>query len=79
MPSHVRFFQKYFWLTQPLNAERLVEWPTLGGNESVGEIPENFIRQVLEYVSQVKVAVTTENWENLTPTAGGLKGICLEA
>ncbi|MFZ1747881.1 MAG: response regulator [Nitrospirales bacterium] len=62
--------------TQPLDAERLAEWRTLGGNEFVCKILKNFIREALECVSQVHEAVTTENWEDLTLAAHGLKGIC---
>jgi signal transduction histidine kinase/CheY-like chemotaxis protein/HPt (histidine-containing phosphotransfer) domain-containing protein len=62
--------------TQPLDTERLAEWRTLGGNEFVCKILKNFIREALESVSQVQEAVTTENWEDLTLAAHGLKGIC---
>jgi CheY-like chemotaxis protein/HPt (histidine-containing phosphotransfer) domain-containing protein len=62
--------------SQPLDAERLAEWRTLGGNEFVCKILKNFIREALECASQVQEAVTTENWEDLTLAAHGLKGIC---
>ncbi|MCA9419470.1 MAG: response regulator, partial [Nitrospira sp.] len=60
----------------PLDGERLAEWRTLGGNEFVCKILQNFIREALECVSQVQEAVTTENREALTLAAHGLKGIC---
>ncbi|MGP0594276.1 Hpt domain-containing protein [Nitrospira sp. T9] len=61
---------------QPLDAERLDEWRTLRGNEFACKVLKNFIREVLECVSKVQKAVTTENWEDLTLAAHGLKGIC---
>ncbi len=64
---------------QPLDAERLAAWGTVGGNEFVDKILKKFICQALKCVSQVLEAVTTENWENLPPAARGLKGISLGA
>ncbi len=64
---------------RPLVAERLADWGTLGGNECVGKILKKFICQALACVSPVQETVTTKNWENLTPAARELKGICLRA
>ncbi|MCA9453089.1 MAG: response regulator [Nitrospira sp.] len=75
-PTHSDSFKPVSSETQPFDAERLAEWRTLGGNEFVSKILKNFIREALECVSQVQEAVTTENWEDLTLAAHGLKGIC---
>ncbi|MDH3770085.1 MAG: response regulator, partial [Nitrospirota bacterium] len=59
-----------------MDSEKMAELRALGGNDFVVKIITQFVKDASECVTQLQNAIDTENREELTKVAHGLKGIC---
>ncbi len=60
----------------PFDAEKIVQWQTLGGPTVFDHMVKQFVYEALECVNQLETALETQDPTHLVHAAHGLKGIC---
>ncbi len=63
-------------VNKTMDSEKMAELRALGGNDFVVKIITQFVQDASGCVAQLQNALETENRDELTKVAHGLKGIC---